>query len=51
MAAGGRNAYVLAMNSVRQDERKRKQDQEELIREKVQKAKDKKLTEEKNNND
>ena len=33
IAAGARNAYVLAMNTVRADERRRKKEQEDHINE------------------
>lgn len=36
IAAGGRNAYVLAMNSIKQDEIKKKRTQEEEIQQKVE---------------
>lgn len=40
IAAGARNAYVLAMNTIRQDERKRKKEQEEHINSILNKTKD-----------
>lgn len=36
IAAGCRNAYVLAMNSIRQDEIKKKRDSEKEIQQKVE---------------
>ena len=36
IAAGGRNAYVLAMNSIKQDEIKKKRTQEDEIQQKVE---------------
>ena len=36
IAAGGRNAYVLAMNSKKQDEIKKKRTQEDEIQQKVE---------------
>lgn len=37
IAAGGRNAYVLAMNTIRQEEARKKRQQEEEIQKKVEK--------------
>ena len=36
IAAGGRNAYVLAMNTIKQDEIKKKRTQEKEIEQKVE---------------
>lgn len=36
IAAGGRNAYVIAMNSIKQDEIKKKRTQEDEIQQKVE---------------
>lgn len=36
IAAGGRNAYVLAMNSIKQDEIKKMRTQEDEIQQKVE---------------
>ena len=36
MAAGSRNAYVLAMNSVRQEEARKKKEQQMIIDQKVE---------------
>ncbi len=38
MAAGARNAYVLVMNVIRQEEQKRKRELEEQIQRKVDRA-------------
>lgn len=43
IAAGCRNAYVLAMNTIRQDEYRRKKEQDKQIEEKVRKANEKDL--------
>ena len=40
IAAGARNAYVLAMNTVRQDEYRRKKEQDKHIQEILAKTKD-----------
>lgn len=45
MAAGARNAYILVMNVVRQEERKRKRRQEQEIQEKLQRAGQRKVDE------
>ena len=42
IAAGARNAYALAMDTIRMDEKRRKKEQEEQIKEVLQKAKDEK---------
>lgn len=42
IAAGARNAYALAMDTIRMDEKRRKKEQEEQIREVLRKAKDEK---------
>ena len=46
MAAGARNAFVLARDVIRQDERRRKRQQEKEIQEKVKRANQKKIDEE-----
>lgn len=38
IAAGARNAYMLAMNTIRQEEYQRKKEQEEQIRKVLEKA-------------
>lgn len=38
IAAGARNAYMLAMDTIRQDEYRRKKEQEEQIRKVLEKA-------------
>lgn len=38
IAAGARNAYTLAMDTIRIDEKRRKKEQEEQLREVLQKA-------------
>ena len=42
IAAGARNAYALAMDTIRMDEKRRKKEQEEQIQEVLRKAKDEK---------
>ena len=42
IAAGARNAYALAMDTIRMDEKRRKKEQEEQIQELLRKAKDEK---------
>lgn len=42
IAAGARNAYVLAMNTIRQEEYARKKREDKMIQEKIKKAREEK---------